>query len=204
MLEDAGSQTVAWATGVSAGAAGESQQSVTFTVSVSNPSLFSTQPAVSAGGTLTYAPAADAFGSSTVTVVANDNGGTANGGDDSSGAASFGIAVVAVNDAPRFTAGGNQTVLSLLGAQSVSGWATGISPGPANEGSQSVSFVVTTSNPALFAVQPAVSADGTLTYRPKLLALGSATITVRAVDNGGTANGGVDTSAPQSCTITAI
>ena len=63
VLEDAGSQTVAWATGVSAGPAGESQQSVTFTVSVSNPSLFSTQPAVSAGGTLTYAPAADAFGS---------------------------------------------------------------------------------------------------------------------------------------------
>ena len=144
---------------------------------------------MSAGGTLTYAPAADAFGSATVTVVANDNGGTANGGDDSSGAASFGIAVVAVNDAPRFTAGSNQLVVSL-GAQSVSGWATGISPGPANEGSQSVSFVVTTSNPGLFAVQPAVSADGTLTYRPRLLALGAATVTVRAVDNGGTANGG--------------
>ena len=204
MLEDAGSQAVSWATGISPGPASEAQQSVTFTVSVSNPGLFSTQPAVSAGGTLTYAPAADAFGSATVTVVANDDGGTANGGDNSSGAASFGIAVVPVNDAPRFTAGSNQTAVSLLGAQSVSGWATGISPGPANEGSQSVSFVVTASNPALFAVQPAVSADGTLTYRPRLLALGAATITVRAVDNGGTADGGTDTSAPQSCTITII
>ena len=116
----------------------------------------------------------------------------------------FVITVLPVNDPPRFSAGGNQTALSVLGTQSVAGWATGISPGPANEGSQSVSFVVTTNKPELFAVQPSVSADGTLTYRPKLLALGVATVTVRAVDTGGTANGGADTSAPQSCTFTMI
>lgn len=173
-------------------------------VSTSDGGLFSAQPSVSSGGTLTYTPAADAFGSATVTVVAHDNGGTDNGGDDSSAPVSFSITVAPVNDAPRFSAGGDQTAVSLLGAQSVSGWAGGISPGPANEGSQSVSFVVTTNRPELFAVQPAVSPDGTLTYKPKLLAVGVATVTVRAVDNGGSANGGVDTSAQQSCTITIL
>jgi hypothetical protein len=204
VLEDAGAQSVSWATGISPGPASESSQAVSFTVSTTDPSLFSVQPALSPTGTLTYTPTADAFGSTTVTVVARDDGGTANGGDDTSDSASFTISVAPVNDAPRFNGGGNQTTVSLLGAQSVPGWATGISPGPANESSQSVSFIVTTSNPNLFAVQPAVSPDGTLTYKPKTLALGTATITVRAVDNGGTANGGVDTSAPQSCTITII
>lgn len=204
MLEDAGAQSIGWATAISPGPARESSQNVTFAVSSTNSGLFSAQPAVSSGGTLTYAPAANAFGSATVTVVANDNGGTANGGDDSSAAVTFAITVAPVNDSPSFNGGGNQTVISALGSQSVSGWATGISPGPANEASQSVSFVVTTNKPELFVVQPAVSPDGTLTYRPKLLALGIATVTVRVVDSGGTSNGGVDTSPPQSCTLTMI
>lgn len=204
VLEDAGPQSVGWATAISPGPARESSQTVTFAVSSTNSGLFSAQPAVSSGGTLTYTPAANAFGSATVTVVAHDNGGTANGGDDSSAAVTFAITVVPVNDAPSFNGGGNQTVISALGSQSVSGWATGISPGPANEASQSVSFVVTTNKPELFVVQPAVSPDGTLTYTPKLLALGTATVTVRVVDSGGTANGGVNTSGPQSCTLTMI
>jgi hypothetical protein len=43
-----------------------------------------------------------------------------------------------------------------------------------------------------------------LTYAPLFLTLGTATVTVRAVDNGGTAFGGVDTSAPQTFTILVI
>jgi large repetitive protein len=205
VLEDAGAQSVgAWATAISPGPPTESGQSVAFAVSTDNPSLFSTQPAVAADGTLTYAPAADASGFATVTVSAVDDGGTANGGVDTSAPAMFTVTVNPVNDAPTFVAGGNQLAVSLLGAQSVPGWATGISPGPANESAQSVGFVVTVDNPALFAVQPAVAADGTLTYTPNLLALGVATVTVRAVDTGGTADGGTDTSAPQTFTITIL
>src|SRR5205823_9785531 len=131
-------------------------------------------------------------------------GGTANGGNNASAPATFTLTVTPVNDAPNFTAGSNQTVLSVLGAQSVPGWATGITPGPANESSQSVAFTVTVDNPALFSVQPAVAPDGTLTYTPALLAVGIATVTVRAVDNGGTANGGIDTSPAQTFTITLV
>jgi hypothetical protein len=173
-------------------------------VSTSNAGLFAAPPAISPSGTLTFTPAADAFGSATVTVAAHDDGGTASGGDDASDAATFTVTVAPVNDAPRFSGGGGQVVVSLLGPQTVSGWAGGISPGPANESAQRVSFVVTVSNPNLFLVQPTVSSDGTLTFRPKPLALGTATVTVRAVDDGGTANGGADTSASQSCTIVIV
>ncbi len=54
----------------------------------------------------------------------------------------------------------------------------------------------------MFAAGPAVSSTGTLTYTPAANANGSATITLRLQDNGGTANGGVDTSAAQNFTIT--
>jgi len=205
VLEDAGARSVTgWATAISPGPAEESWQEVTFTVSTDSPDLFAVQPAVAPDGTLTFTPAADANGVASVAVAALDDGGTANGGIDSSGAVAFTITIDPVNDAPRFTAGGDQTAISLLGAQSVPGWATGISSGPANESTQSVTFTVTTDNPGLFAVQPTVSADGTLTYTPKLVAVGVATVTVRAVDTGGNANGGMDTSAPQTFTITII
>jgi hypothetical protein len=202
-FEDAGPQSSGWASAISPGPSSESSQTVSFETSTSNPGLFAAGPSVAADGTLTFTPAANTSGSATVTVTAHDNGGTANGGDDST-SASFTVTILPVNDAPRFSAGGNVTAVSLLGAQSISGWASGISPGPASEASQTVSFVVTTDRPNLFTVQPAVSSDGTLTFTPKLLGLGVATVTVRAVDSGGTANGGVDSSSPQTFTITVV
>jgi large repetitive protein len=205
ILEDAGAKSVSgWATAVSPGPANESSQTVTFIVSADNTALFSVQPAVGSDGKLTYAPAANANGSATVTVKAKDDGGTANGGIDTSPPQTFSVTVAAVNDAPTFTAGADQTVISLAGAQSVAAWATSIQAGPADESSQSVTFSVTNDNPGLFAAQPAVAPNGTLTYTPTLLAIGSATVTVRAVDDGGTANGGSDTSPPQTFTITII
>jgi large repetitive protein len=204
VLEDASAQSVPWATNISPGPPSEASQNVSFTVSSDNPALFSTQPAMAPDGTLTYTPDADANGAATVTVTAHDDGGTAGGGVDTSAPSTFTLTVSPVNDSPRFTAGPNQSVVSLLGAQSVPGWATGISPGPANESSQTVTFTVTNNNPGLFAVQPAVGANGTLTYTPTLLAVGSATVTVKAVDNGGTGSGGIDTSPPQTFTISIL
>jgi hypothetical protein len=65
-----------------------------------------------------------------------------------------------------------------------------------------VTFLVNNTNPALFAVQPAVSADGTLTYTPAPDAFGSATVLVRLMDSGGTADGGQDLGPPQDFPIT--
>ena len=88
------------------------------------------------------------------------------------------------------------------GAQSVANFATSISAGPTDESAQTVSFTVTNNNNALFSVQPAINAAGTLTFTSATNANGRATVTVIAQDNGGTVNGGVDTSAPQTFTIT--
>jgi hypothetical protein len=205
VLEDAGAQSVnGWATAVSPGPGNESSQTVTFIATNDNTGLFSVPPAVAPNGKLTYTPAPNANGSATVTVTAKDDGGTANGGIDTSPPQTFVVSVGPVNDAPMFTVGPDQTVVSLLGAQSIPGWATNIQPGPADESSQSVTFTVTNDNPGLFAAQPALAPDGTLTFTPTLLAIGGATVTVRAVDDGGTANGGSDTSPPQTFTITII
>jgi hypothetical protein len=205
VLEDSGARSVSgWATAVSPGPANETSQSVTFTAVADDPTLFTVQPAVAPNGKLTFTPAPNANGAASVTVIAHDDGGTANGGVDDSPPSTFTVTVGPVNDAPSFIAGADQTVLSLAGGQAVPGWATSILTGPPNESPQTVSFTVTNDNPALFAVQPQVTSNGLLTYTPNVLAIGVATVTVRAVDNGGTANSGIDTSPPQTFTITII
>ena len=203
--EDALAQTVAnWATNISPGPGNESSQTVTFLIQGNtNPGLFAVGPAVSPTGTLTYTPAANANGSATITVALQDNGGTANGGQNTSAGQTFVITVNAVNDVPSFTKGANQTVNEDAGAQTVTGWATAISPGPSNESGQTVTFLIQgNTNPGLFSVAPAVSPTGTLTYTPAGNANGSATITVALQDSGGTANGGQNTSAGQTFVIT--
>jgi hypothetical protein len=202
--EDAGAQTVAnWATGITAGP-NESAQTVTFTLTNDNNALFSSQPAVSSTGTLTYTPAANANGSATVTVTAKDDGGTANGGNDTSPGLTFTVTVNAVNDAPSFTKGADQTVNNNAGAQSVANWATNISRGPANESGQTLTFQVTSNNTLPFSAGPAISSNGTLTYTPASDGGGTVIITVTLRDNGGTAFGGVDTSQSQTFTINVV
>ncbi|MBL8062989.1 MAG: sortase, partial [Anaerolineales bacterium] len=203
LSEDAPAQTIPnWATAISAGPANESGQTLTFNVSNDNNGLFAVQPAISPAGTLTYTPAADANGVANVTVTLSDDGGTANGGVDTGAPQTFTITIGLVNDVPSFTAGTDEVVNEDAGAQSVPGWATAISAGPADESGQTLTFNASNDNNGLFAVQPAVSPAGTLIYTPAANANGVATVTLTLSDNGGTANGGVDTSAPQTFTIT--
>ena len=114
-----------------------------------------------------------------VSVHAVDDGGTAHGGSDTSAVQRFQIAVSPVNDVPGFLAGADQSVLENAAPQTIGAWATGITPGPANEAGQSVGFSVSSSDPALFALggQPAVTAGGTLTCTPAAGAHGAATVT---------------------------
>jgi hypothetical protein len=150
---------------------------------------------------LSYAPAPNSNGPASLTVLTGDGGNTGTGGARSDTDA-VPIAVTPVNDAPSFTAGANQTVPEDSGPRTVPAWATNLSAGPANEAGQALSFVVTNDNNALFSVQPSVSPDGTLSFTPAADANGSALVTVVIKDDGGTAGGGVDTSAPQTVTIT--
>ncbi len=204
VLEDSGPYSAAWATNISAGPADEAGQTLTFNITGNTlPALFSAPPAIAPDGTLTFTPAPNANGTADITVVLRDNGGTANGGvDTSSPPVTFTIVVTAVNDAPSFTGGGDVTVAEDSPPYSAI-WATNISPGPANEAGQTVTFNITgNTNPALFSAGPALAPDGTLTFTPAANANGFSDITVVLQDNGGTANSGVDTSAPVTFRIT--
>jgi CSLREA domain-containing protein len=108
------------------------------------------------------------------------------------------------NDAPSFTKGADQVAVEDTAPRVVPNWATNIAPGPADEAGQAVAFDVANTNPALFAAQPAIAPDGTLTFIPAPGVNGSAVATVVLRDNGGTANGGVDTSAPQTFNLIVI
>jgi CSLREA domain-containing protein len=115
------------------------------------------------------------------------------------------ISVTPVNDQPRFTKGPNQVVVIDPGPQSVNNWATGIATGPptaTDETGQALNFIVTNDNNALFSAQPAVSANGTLTYTPATGVSGFATVTVRLQDNGSGTLPNVNTSGAQTFTIT--
>src|SRR5581483_923212 len=199
--DNAGPQLTSWLTSQSAGPPDEDGQHISYETTNDNPSLFAVtgQPTLRFDGTLAFAPVAGAHGSATVTVTAHDDGGTANGGQDTT-SQTFTLTVQAVNDAPTFTGAGNQTVLEDAGAQTVN-WATSISPGPADESGQTVTLTINNTNAALFSTQPAINQSGQITYTPAANANGTSTITVTATDNGGTANGGQDTTS-QTFTIT--
>ena len=209
VLEDAGAQTIAaWATALSPGPPDEAGQTLTFNVTGNtNPSLFLSGPAVDGtSGDLTFETALDANGSADITIELMDDGGTANGGMDTSAPQMFTINVTAVNDPPLFTVGMDETVLEDAGAQSVTPFLTAISPGPADEAGQTVSFMVSNDNNGLFTTQPDIDSSGNLTYETATDANGSAMVTVTAMDDGGVLNGGIDTSAPQmfNINVTAI
>ncbi|MGH8491341.1 MAG: tandem-95 repeat protein [Gammaproteobacteria bacterium] len=151
---------------------------------------------LNADGTFSYTPNANFFGIDTFTYHAND-------GNSDSNVATVTITVDPVNDAPAFNSGGNVSVLEDAGSVTVA-WATGISAGPANESGQTLNFLESNDNNGLFSVQPTVASNGALSFTPLPNAFGSATVTVTLQDNGGTANSGVDTSGPQTFTITVM
>ncbi len=117
------------------------------------------------------------------------------------------IWVAPLNDAPSFDPG----PLTIHGTEDVAysaAWATAISPGPPDESSQAVQFQVSgDTNPGLFSAAPAVAPDGTLSFTPAANAAGSATVTIKAKDDGGLEDYNVssahpaDTSAPVTLTI---
>ncbi len=145
---------------------------------------------------VTYDSSVDFYGLDSFVFKVDDGHGGA-------GTATVSITVNPVNDAPNFTANNPSVVNEDAGAQSIPNWAT-FSAGPANESAQTVAgyMVSNVSNSALFSTLPAIATSGTLTYTSAANAFGSSTFQVVVKDNGGTANGGVDTSAPKSFTIT--
>lgn len=156
-----------------------------------------------ADGSFEFTPTTDANGPVTFQFLARD----AHGNESDPSTAT--IAVLAVNDAPSFVLAGDPPATYGDGvAVSRPGFATDLdSGGGPDENAQTLSFtVVQTAGPAgLFSAPPTLSVSGTtatLAYTPAAGTYGTAAFDAVLKDSGGTANGGVDTSAAQSFTIT--
>eukprot|EP00755_Sulcionema_specki_P004667 Sspe_Gene.30658::Locus_15152_Transcript_2_2_Confidence_0.667_Length_7106::g.30658::m.30658 len=206
--EDAPRQVVLkWLQGQSPGPF-EDDQAVSYRLVSSPAGLFSEQPALSTvTGDLTFTPARDAVGEATVTITAQDNGGTANGGQDTATPATLVITIEPVNDPPVFTAGPNIEVVEDAQPTLIPAWVAGFRPGPTtavDEQGQAVRFDIIVDNSPLFVSQPAIDNNGDLRFTVAPNANGVAQLRITAVDNGGMANGGIDTSEPRTASITVL
>ncbi|MBM3822127.1 MAG: tandem-95 repeat protein [Verrucomicrobia bacterium] len=200
--QDAGPQAIAaWAKEIKAGPANESVQGLSFAVAPSEPAFFATLPAIDRDGTLRFAVAEGRSGSTTVLIRLIDDAGTANGGVNASDPVLLEISVLGVNQAPSFVKGPDVSVLEDSGSSRLVRWATYLRMGPASESGQRGIFLLSNSNPEWFEDAPALDAEGTLTFKPAPNAFGVATLSLRLRDDGGTANGGQDTSVEQVARI---
>lgn len=201
--EDAGTTSTTfqnWATSISAGASDETDV-LTFLVSNNNTSLFSSQPAISASGVLTFALAANQSGSATISIFLKDSLNATN----STVATTALITVNAVNDAPtitstlpvRYDEEPDPITLATPSAKSVS--LSGISAGP-SESTQTLTISASVlyqsasgliNSPSVLYTQGA--STGTLQFTLGQYVNGTATIRLTLVDNGGTSNSGVNT-----------
>ena len=164
-------------TGITGGPPDE-PQAVTFTVTVTpgTTALFATQPAISPTGTLTFTPAANRAGSTSVSVSISDGGTSVTLG-------SFTITITAVNDPPSgILDTATMTVNEDSGAASDPGRVGTVTNGGPDEAGQTITFTVTPVNAALFSAGPAISSTGTLTFTPALNVNGSTLISVAISD----------------------
>ena len=196
VLEDSGSYvSLRWLPDVSAGPANEDFQFLSFTVTALEPSLFEEQPTLvmssSSMAGLRFKPAADETGSSLVTILLTDDGGTANGGVNRV-SGSFTIVVEAVNDPPTFTPGNNITVYEDSTVNTFPAWAGNLSPGPgASEAGQVLEFRLSASSLGggvgqipLFRTNVEVGTSGTLSFTLNDNAFGSTLVAVQLSDDG--------------------
>ncbi len=152
----------------------------------------------SAIGSLVYLPAANYNGADSFKWNAGD------GVNFALADATAAFTVIPVNDPPSFVKGADVSVREDSGATTIAKWATAISKGGgADETSQVLTFtILSNTNAALFTTSPALSSTGALSFSIPPLTYGHATLTVQLSDNGGTANGGNDTSPVQTFSIT--
>jgi PKD repeat protein len=153
-------------------------------------------------GSFSYTPDQSFFGDDQFTYEVKDPS-----GNSATGVVT--IHVAPVNDSPRFTL--KDDVLSANPGEPhvEDDWAQNISPGAPNESDQVLTFDVSVSEAeaSSFTSLPSITRNeddpstGTLTFTLTPEASGEIAVTVVLHDNGGTLNGGNDTSAPQPFTI---
>jgi large repetitive protein len=140
---------------------------------------------IDANGTITVKDQAklNAKANSTVTMTI-----TVSDGLNTSAATPVTVTVLPVNLAPSLDPISNETICPDGQVHTIN-----LNGASAGEPAQTFSFAITTDKPANFDQLSVSSTTGQVTYQLKPTATGTATVTVTIQDNGGTANGGVDT-----------
>ena len=188
VYQNAGLQTVPL-TGITSGSTNENQ-TLLVSVDSSDPSIIPV-PTVNyaspdSSGTLTFAPAANALGTTTVTLTVDDGGASNNLTTQT-----FTVTVVpvpVVNQPPTLNAIGNVTIHQNAGLQSVA--LSGITSGSISE-NQTLQVSAVSSNPGIIPAPNVAYTSpnnyGALTFAPATNAVGITTVTV-TVDDGGASN----------------
>jgi uncharacterized delta-60 repeat protein/uncharacterized repeat protein (TIGR01451 family) len=191
-VANAGTLTVLEDSGANAGVlSGSDADPLTFAIA-SLPSLGTVQITNAATGAYQYTPAVDATGADSFTFVVNDGGAA-------SAPAVVALTITPVNDAPSVSFGPLPVhPAGTSGPQAVPGHAL-FDAGPADEDAAQgvLAYAIDAVDDPAGVLAPGsavIAADGTLAYALTGVG-GSATLTARVQDDGGTANGGVDTSA---------
>lgn len=169
-------------------------QMVTFQVSTSNPEYFLVQPTIDEiTGDLSFQTTADLNGATDLFITLYDDGGTINGGIDSSFQHQSTLTIEPVNDAPYFDIQGDLFVSSYSPTQTISQFVFNIQDSDP-EVAQNFTFEISNNNSGLFIVDPYIEQLSDLVFTPTQGINGSAEVTLRLVDDGGTLNGGDDDS----------
>jgi hypothetical protein len=141
--------------------------------------------AANAMATLTLIPVSQTTGAVTITLTLTN--------EVSTNISAFQVAVEPVNHAPSFDLSTNWLSISEdAGAISLAHFVSNFSLGPAHESGQTFGFSVSATHPELFSVQPQIDVDGTLTFTTATNYNGTNTLAIVMRDDGGVANGGVD------------
>ena len=195
-IDEDAAATVVNLSGIGVGPANESSQNIVSVVATSNnQTLFPNAGLLvnytpnNSTGTLTFQPAANIYGSATITVTVTDDGGTANGGVNTF-TRTFTVTVNPINDPPLIDPIANQIINEDAGLTNLG--LTGIAAGPFGESAQTVLISAISDNQTLIPnptiTYTAGNTTGTLTYTPVANRSGVATITVTLQDNGGGVN----------------
>ncbi len=157
-----------------------------------------------ADGSFSYQPPLDYAGPDSFTYRIVPPGDVASCASSTSAVVS--LTVTAVNDRPAIglvgDCAGGVAVDEDAGDYAGADGCVALDPGPANEGGQELAeLLVETSGDVAFQTGPTVTLDGVLLFRPAANDFGTATVSIRGRDNGGTANGGADLSSAIELTI---
>jgi len=141
------------------------------------------------------APLPDQYGETSITIEATD-------GANPAVSQAFSIKILPVNDPPTLHISKSTFDVYPGEAVEIAGWAA-FSPGP-NEDQLVDHYALSPSNPSFFLEPPAVNNSGDLSFITSSSVVGQTVFEVRVIDDGGTDNGGENTSPPQQIVVNVL